>query len=225
VLQGRRRTIEESQRRLALLPGDARHEFATNIVDLVDAAPLRFLTVASLGQKLGQPWSDVWVVAAELEQQHLVTLSDHGLSPDAAVALVDDKDHGVNFRSLNLIDYATFGEGSSIVAGDSNTVSAVNFTGAVGRNRVRDIKSSNSGDQSQKITRDDLVSGARELAATVDSPQSNELREAADDVEKAKEPRDLRRAVTTVIGIAAAIGEHGSALLELGKKFLDGLAS
>jgi hypothetical protein len=175
--------------------------------------------------EFAQPWPDVWVMAAKLEEQHVVSLSDHGLSPDAAVALVRDKDLGIGFRSLNLIDNATFGERSTIVAGDSNTVSAVNFTGAIGRNRVRDITSSNSGDQSQEITRNDIVAQAREVAATIDSPHSNELREAADDVEKATEPKALRRAVTSIIGIASLIGEHGSALLDLGRRFLDGLAS
>ena len=164
-------------------------------------------------------------MAAKLEEQHVVSLSDHCFSPDAAVALVRDKDLGIGFRSLNLIDNATFGERSTIVAENQTPSRQSTSPGLWRPNRVRDITSTNSGDQSQEITRYDIVAQAREVAAAIEPPHSNELREAADDVEKATEPKALRRAVTSIIGIASLIGEHGSALLDLGRRFLDGLTS
>ncbi len=217
--------IEESCRRLGLVPEEVRNRFAARIVDLLDAAPMNFRTLASLGRELERPWQDVWVLAAILEEQHVVSLSEQGFSPDAAVALVGESDPRISLRSINLIENATFGDRSKIVTGDSIRFSAGNFIGAVGRNKVGNITSHIDGEQSQQITQHELAAQARELAATLDSPRAGELRDAADEVEKAKEPKDLRRAVHSIVAIATMIGEHGSALLDLGKKFLDGLAS
>lgn len=217
--------IEGAYRRLELLPGDVRDKFAVGIVEALDSSPLRCLTMTSLGQTLGRPWEDAWVASALLEEQGIVSLSRQQFSPESTVALTDEGGERVNFRSITLIDNANFGDRSSIVTGDEYNISAANFTGAVGHNKVRDIISQSSGGQSQEITKEYLASQAREIAATLDVQKAKDLQEAADEVENARKPRDLRRAVHSIIGIASTIGEHGSALLDLAKSFMDGLGS
>ncbi|GAA5154484.1 hypothetical protein GCM10023321_26370 [Pseudonocardia eucalypti] len=233
--------LTRAYRRLEAQSEETREALAKEIVASLEASRTKCMTLAALAHEHARSWRELWVITALLAESGEVRLTGKNISSKNTVALLNLDEagrkearppttaevdtSGIHLPSITIIGDFIFSNGGDVMAGDKYHVSGANVTGAFGRNKVRDISSTTSGGQAQTITRNEIVTEARKVAASLDTDRAAELREVADAVEEAKHTSDLRSAVQRIIGIASMAGEHGSHLFELAKQFLEGISS
>jgi hypothetical protein len=223
--------LEGAFRELQVAPSYEVNAMAQDTLRLLAESSPYPCSVGALARRLEKPWAQVWVISAVLADAGEVEFDRADLSDGAGLELSKRTVRGesATWQTMGgpklLIHFGDqiLPGGVKKMSGDRYKISGSNVSGAVGRNTVRDITTINQ--ESQTVTPADLVAELHRVAERLPQADGDELREAAGELDEAKEGGAIRRIVERVVGIATALGPEGVEMIKLARMVLEQVTS